>query len=173
MKLKTFHISHLLQWLQQDLLVCARQIKSCTGWMMEAAACLAADFFISPPPRKGSHSSKAFPRRKQAYPGAVSHSDSTARGDGESRENATAGIEPMHFTIWVGARTQHKVDFLLERLKHLTYSTVNRTVLLNLEFGGWYLGYRELLCSPSALSKMGSKDHREKGWREENEGATE
>lgn len=173
MKLKTFHISHSLQWLQQDLLACARQIKTCcTGWWwkLPPAWFMTADFSISPPPRKGSHSEESFSQKK-TQPGAVSHSDSTARGNGQSTENATAGRG--NFATWVGARTQHKGDFLLERLKNLTYSTVNKTVLLNPRVWRMVLGYWELLYSSSARSRMGSKDHTETWWREEKEEVTE
>lgn len=89
---------------------------------MEAAACLVYDsrFLHLPTPNKGINLRvQLFPASKQAHPGAASHSDSTARGDGESTEKATAGIEPTDFYHWVGARTEHKVDSLLERLSIL------------------------------------------------------
>lgn len=82
-------------------MVCARQINTCcTGWMMEAAGCLVygSRFLHLPAPNKGIKlRARLFPASKQAHPGAVSHSDSTARGKGESTEKATAGIEPTDF----------------------------------------------------------------------------
>lgn len=128
----------------------------------------------SPRPQGRDHTqSKAFPRRKQAHPSAASHRDPTARGNGQSMEKATAGIEPT-WTLQYGWEQEPNTEFIFfcrDSRISLILLLIKQVCRIP-EFGGWYLGYRELWCSPSAWSGMGSKDHTEKWWREENEGAT-
>lgn len=102
-------------------------------WVLEAAACLVYDsrFLHLPTPNKGIKLRvKLFPEANKhtlvLYPPVTQPPEGMER----ARRRQLQEQSPRTSAIWVGAQTEHKVDFLLERLKYLTYSTVN-TVLLS------------------------------------------